>query len=213
MNSSKTEFIMFGGRQQLNKCSTTSVRIAGDTVNTVRRIRYLGAYLDETLQMKDHIKAKCRSAMMNFFRIKSISKYLTKEATETLVLSLVISHLDYCNSILYNIAEKDIYKFQRIQNMCAKLVLKRSKYDSSKQALHDLHWLPIKCRINQKILSFMYQCSVGSAPAYLTELLCRHIPKRQGLRSADQTGHDYVVPFSRRKTFADRSFSVAGPSL
>lgn len=108
--------------------------------------------------------------MLNFFRIKNIRNYLTKEATETLILSLVISHLDYCNVILYGIPDKDIYKLQRIQNMCAKLVLKRRKFDSSKQALYDLHWLPIKARINQKILTFMYQCSVGSAPLYLAEL-------------------------------------------
>lgn len=37
--------------------------------------------------------------MINYLRIKSIRKYLTKAATETLVLSLVISHLDYCNAI------------------------------------------------------------------------------------------------------------------
>jgi hypothetical protein len=62
-------------------------------------IQYLGAYLDETLNLKEHIKRKYRTAMINYLRIKSLRKYLTKEATEILVLSLVISHLDYCNVI------------------------------------------------------------------------------------------------------------------
>ena len=44
-------------------------------------------------------------------------------------------------------------RVNRIQNMCAKLVLNRSRYDSSKQALYDLH-LPIKARINFKILIY-----------------------------------------------------------
>jgi len=57
-----------------------------------------------------------------------------------------ISHLDYCNVILYGVSDKDIYKRQRISNMCAKLVLKRRKFDSFKQALYDMHWLPIKTR-------------------------------------------------------------------
>ena len=59
---------------------------------------------------------------------------------------------------------------QRIQNMCAKLVLKRGKFDSSKEALYNLHWLPIKARISFKMLTFMYNCHVGHAPVYLTEL-------------------------------------------
>jgi hypothetical protein len=93
--------------------------------------------------------------MLNFLRIKTIRKYLTKEATETLLLSLVISHLDYCNVILYGVSDCEIRKMQRIQNMSAKLVLNRKKFDSSKQALNELHWLPIKARIEFKIMSFM----------------------------------------------------------
>ena len=54
--------------------------------------------------------------------------------------------------------------------MCTKLVLNRSRYDSSKQSLYDLHWLPIKARINFKMLTYMYNCSVGNAPKYLCEL-------------------------------------------
>jgi len=111
---------MFGSKQQLHKCLTTDIDIAGDKVTRVKCIRYLGAYLGETLNLKEHVKTKCRTAMLNFFRIKNIRSYLSKEATETLVLSLVISHLDYCNVILYGVSDKDIYKLQRIQNMCAK---------------------------------------------------------------------------------------------
>jgi len=51
---------------------------------------------------------------MNFLRIKSIRKYISSAATETQVLSLVISHLDYCNALLYDIAFSDLHKLQRI---------------------------------------------------------------------------------------------------
>jgi len=108
--------------------------------------------------------------MYNYLKIKSIRKYLTKEATEILVLSLVISHLDYCNLILYGTAQCEINKMQRIQNMCAKLVLGRQKYDSSKDALYELHWLPVKARITFKLLTFMYNCSVGHMPKYLAHI-------------------------------------------
>ena len=113
--------------------------------------------------------------MLNYFRIKSIRKYLTSEATEILVLSLVISHLGCCNVILYGVAQSDLGKMQRIQNMCAKLVLHRKKFDSSKRALYDLHWLPIKARITFKLLTFMYNCSVVNAPTYLTERLSEQV--------------------------------------
>lgn len=150
--------------------------------------------------------------MLYYFKIKSIRKYLSKEATETLLLSLVISHLDHCNIILYGIAKKELMKLQRIQNMCAKLVLNRSKYDSSKQALFDLHWLPVKARINFKILIYMYNCSVGNAPSYLTDLLSHQVPKRT-LRSSESSGGCFVIPFNKKKSFSDISFSTIGPKL
>jgi len=101
--------------------------------------------------------------MLNYFRIKNIRKYLTQDVTQILVLSLVISHLDYCNDMLFGILESELQKLQRIQNMCAKLVLQRGKYDSSKDSLFKPHWLPIKARINFKILCTMYNCFIGNA--------------------------------------------------
>ena len=53
--------------------------------------------------------------MLDYFKIKSIRKFLTKEATEILVLS-VISDLDYCNVILYGITQEELGKLQCIQN-------------------------------------------------------------------------------------------------
>ncbi|CAG2198464.1 unnamed protein product [Mytilus edulis] len=96
--------------------------------------------------------------------------------------------------------------------MCAKLVLNRSKYDSAKQALFDLHWLPIKARITFKILTYMYNCHVGNAPSYLINLLNPQVSKRS-LRSSESSIGCYAVPYNKKKTFSDRSFSTIGPKL
>ncbi len=56
MNITKTEFIMFGSKTQLNKCCTKEIDIAGENIQPVSTIRYLGAYLDESLKFTTHIK-------------------------------------------------------------------------------------------------------------------------------------------------------------
>ena len=132
------------------------------------------------------------------FRIKNTRKSLTKAATKILVLSLFVSRLDYCNLILYGIAEIELTKIQRIHNMCAKLVLSRGKYDSAKQALFDLYWLPIKAIINFKILTSMYNCGTGRARTYLIELLSERVNQRQGLSSASDPGIIYDIPFNKK---------------
>ena len=153
---------------------------------------------------------------MNFLRIRSIRKYLTSAATEIIVLSLVIFYLDLCNVILNNIADSDMHMLQRIQHMCIKikLVYNCRKIGSSKDALFKLHWLHVKARITCtfKISTYMYICSIGNAPVYLTELLTETPVGRSGLRSTVQESFIlYDVPFNKMSSFSDRGFMPVCP--
>ena len=99
MNDGKTEFIMFGSKVQLAKCITKSININGTKVQRSEVIRYLEAWLDQNLTLTEHVNRKCQNAMMNLLKIKQLRKFLTQEAPHILVRGLVISHLNYCNSI------------------------------------------------------------------------------------------------------------------
>ena len=123
MNCDRTEFIYFGSKQQLKKATINELDVNGDTVARIDQIKFLGGHLDANRTMMKHINVKCRTALMNWNKIKSIRNVLTQEATQTLVLGLCILHLDYCNAILVGLPNCDIKKFQCVQNMCAKLVL------------------------------------------------------------------------------------------
>ena len=54
MIKSKTEFILFGSRQQLNKCSTKEILVCDDSIELQNCIWYLGAFLDDNLDFKDN---------------------------------------------------------------------------------------------------------------------------------------------------------------
>ena len=135
MNSSKTEFILFGFRKQLEKCAASSIKVNDSEVIRVNSIKYLGANLDENLSLKHHIKLKCKTAMWHIHQIKNVRAYLTQEACETLVLGTVISHLDYANTLFIGLPQCDINKLQRVQNIAAKLVLNNgaNSHDSLKK--------------------------------------------------------------------------------
>ena len=212
MNSDKTEFIMFGSKVQLSKCNTTSLTVNGSVIPKSDIIRQLGAWLDSNLNFKHHIVVKCRSAMLNLQCIKLVRQFLTEEATETLLLATVMSHLDYCNSILADLPDVDIRKFQRIQNICAKLMLGRTKYDSNTQCLYELHWLPVRKRIQFKILTLTYKCLDCKAPVYLRDFLVRLPVRCEGLRS-QKVVRQLLEPRTKLKTFAARSFSCIAPRL
>ena len=99
MNSSKTEFIVFGYKSQLEKCCVNNIRVNNDDTPRTGVIKYLGAHLDQHLNMKYHIQSKCNATMLNLLRLKNIRPYLTASACTTLVLGTVIYHLDFVNSL------------------------------------------------------------------------------------------------------------------
>ena len=171
MNPAKTEFIYFGIAKQLQKCEITTINVAGDLIVRSDTIRYLGVWLNSTLNFKTHVTKKCQVAMINFIRIRSIHHLLSQDSAASLVLSLCVSHLDYCNSFLYGLPDVTITRIQTVQNMCACLVLRKSKWESATECLTTLHWLPIKQNTKYKLCVLTYKLLHSLGPMYLHDLL------------------------------------------
>ena len=102
-------------------------------------------------------------------------------------------------------------KLQKVQNAAARLVCKAKKSDHIHPILETLHWLPVTHRIQYKISTTCFSSISGTAPQYLSDLLQPYTPARQ-LQSASDT-RTFVTPSVNTKTFGERSFSFAGPSV
>ena len=118
--------------------------------------------------------------------ISSIRHLLTTQVTQTLVCSLVLSRLDYCNSLLSGCPQYLLDKLQKVQNVAARLVCKAKKSDHIHPILETLHWLPVTHRIQYKFSTICFNSISETAPQYLTDLLQPYTPARQ-LRSASDT--------------------------
>ena len=201
LNEPKMEFVYFGGPNQLGKCVTTTIDVNGETITRASITKYLGAHLDSALNFKQHIKIKCKAAMFNLQRICAARKYLTRSASNKLMVSLVISHLDYANAILGGLPKCIIEQLQQVQNIAAKILLGKGRYDSSTRCLTEFHWLPIQQRIEFKIITLVHKSLHGLAPQYLVDLLTRMVPRREEQHSNDRTSQ-LEIPATTRKTFA-----------
>ena len=142
--------------------------------------------------------------------VKSNHPFLTTEACHTVVRGIVCSHLDYANTIFAGFPDCEISKLQRVQNIAAKFVLNIPWYDSSEQARHELHQLPIGARIQHKVLSLTHKSLNGMAPQYLQDLITLCPVATLGLRSG-KSFQQLVIPFTKRKTLAIRAFSSVAP--
>ena len=99
LNDNKTEaMIILSNRMSVHSPLPSVIHIGDADVPFVSSVKNLGVTLDSNLSMSQHISYTCKAAYIQIRHISSIRHLLTTQATQTLVCSLVLSRLDYCNS-------------------------------------------------------------------------------------------------------------------
>ena len=111
-------------------------------------------------------------------------------------------------SLLCGISDVLLSRLQRVHNNAARLIARSRSREHITPLLISLHWLPVRARIEYKVLLLVYKALHGLAPDYLCQLLKMYQPSRC-LRSAKK---DLLVePRAKLSTVGDRAFSVFAP--
>ena len=76
-----------------------------------------------------------------------------------------------CKSVLTGLSSEELSRLQQIQNSAARLVFKKSRLDYTTPLLLELHWLPVKYRIEYKIATFAFHHFNSTLPPYLNTYL------------------------------------------
>ena len=210
LNGDKTELIHITSQFRKRNESVT-LNIDGAVINATKSARDLGGIVDDTLDMKEHIRKVCRAATFGIYRIGKIRKYLNQSSTERLVNAFVTSHLDYCNSLLINLPASHLALLQHTQNTAARLITRTRKHDHITPVIHTLHWLLIPQRIQFKILLLTYNIIHHHAPSYLIELISPKQATRMNLRSS--TRPQLALGPRTHNRYGDRAFSACAPLL
>ena len=111
----------------------------------------LAVIFDNNFTFHPHISAVCSSCSYHMRDLRLICSHLGLESVKLHATALVSSHLNYCNSHLYGIAEIDLIRLQRVLNQLARLVTKSPPFTDSVPLVHSLHWWPVTFRMLFKI--------------------------------------------------------------
>ena len=109
LNPDKTEFIVIGDDQIRSSLkSSFPVSLLGNSMEPAESVKNLGVILDVENSMQRHVANFCHISYYPLRELRRVRRYLNHETAVRVANALVSSHLDYCNSLLYN-TKKGIY--------------------------------------------------------------------------------------------------------
>ena len=202
LNAAKSQIIVFSTDNLKKNISLNGTFINSSCVKFCNIVKNLGVLLDQKLTFEPQINKCVSSIYCTINLLSQIKHFLTNRELSILVSSLILSKIDYCNSLYYNTNNGLLQKLQIAQNSAARLIYHGRKFDHVSSLLYDLHWLPIKQRIIYKICIVVYKCLQNSAPVDISSLL--HLASNKCTR--------LKVTFNRRKV-SDGAFSIYAPKL
>ena len=209
VNPSKTEYILIGTGQQRSKLSDPSIVFHHNKLSPVDALRNLGVVFDPDLSHKKHVTKICQTSFLYIRQLRQIREYLDLNSSKTLANALVISRLDYCNSLLFGLPNSTLHRLQLIQNSLARATVPQTKrYDHITPILKQLHWLPVLKRIEYKIAMTTFNVLTNKQPVYLAELL---VPVKNSARRS--SNKNLLVAPLIKSANGRRSFSFAAPTV
>ena len=103
LNQSKTQIIVFGPDSVRRMITLNGVFIENDQtcIRFKSVVKNLGVFLDGGMSYADQIKKVTSASFLSIKNISRIKGFLTLKEKCTLLSSLVLSKIDYCNSLYY----------------------------------------------------------------------------------------------------------------
>jgi len=133
LNPAKAEVLWCASARRQRQIPTSPVCIGNTIVLPVMAVRDLGVCLNADLSMAAHITTTVRTCLTVLRQTRSVRRSLSREALLTLVRALVVSRLDYCNSVLVGVTKHC--------SVGCNQFLTRSEHGTP--VLRDLHWLKV----------------------------------------------------------------------
>ena len=160
--------------------------------------------------ISNNIYRKHAVAVLSYPQSSPYSPVYIPSVAKTTTTALVSSRLDYCNSLLYNTANKDISKLQRLQIFLATVFTRSPRFSRLVLLLKSLRWLPVHYRSFHDLYNSLSRHShLHNQHINLNSMLT---PARNSRRLRSTSSNPLWIPRVKTKA-GTRTFSVAAPMV
>ena len=164
---------VLGSWQQVTKahmqCQTLT--LDGVEIEFGTELVCLGAVFNPEFTFAVHIRRLTGKCFYHLQQMRTARRTLTTDAANTLIHAFITSQVNYCNCVFGKASAFHLYPLQSVLHAALCVITQKKKYDHISAAIRDqLHWLPVKQRIDHKLCTLIYNCLHNVAQVYLHDM-------------------------------------------
>ena len=128
-----------------------------------KTVRDLGIFIDVDLSMRSHVQRAVAGCVAVLRQLRSVRRSVPSSVFQTLIVSLVLTKLDFGNATLASLPTNLLNRLQSVLNAAARSIAGLRRLDHITDTLASFHWLRAPERINFKLAVLVYRALHGTA--------------------------------------------------
>ena len=194
LNAKKSNSLLISNPKRDMPYNVLNISIGSDRIEHVNDTKYLGLDIDHNLSWEKHIRNLCKRLRAKIGELKFMKKTANKDMLLYFYNVYIQPLIDYGITIWSNAQAQLIAMVQRLQNICARLILDNFNYNvRGLDLVRSLQWMNIKERSHYFTLLLIFKCLHGIAPTYLENQIC--FKKDMDIRSSGRVSNsDVFIP-------------------
>ena len=141
INAQKTQFIIFGSRQNIHRLSPVTIKFMDAEVAASTTVLNLGVTFDQYMTFTSHVDIVVQKCTGMLCGLSHSRHSLPQSTLSTLIQGLVISRVLYCLTV-YGVCNKtQMKRIQKVLNFAARVLSGRRRFDHISDVLNRLDWL------------------------------------------------------------------------
>ena len=206
INLTKTNCMLFSNKRGEPKIN---IKLNGTDIESKKEATFLGVIIDNNLNWKPHIKHISNKISKSIAILRILRFTFPKHILRMIYMSLIFSHLNYCNLIWGSACKKTMEPLFLLQKKSVRLVNNSYYLDHTAPIFKSLKILTLNQIFNNNCLIFIYKCiRENRFPSFRDRILRNSDIHQHNTRNNAQ----YRLPTGRLKIFRDAYF-VQGLTL
>ena len=197
----KTESMLVSLRQ--NTVNQPPLFFNNNELTSVDSHKHLGITISNDLKWDKHIDNVIKTTGKKVDVLSRLMYRLDRKSLELLYTTYVRPSLEYGDALLCNISITQKENLELVQKRAGKIISGAIRGVSRDVVYNELGWESLETRREKHIICMFHKIVHGHAPAYLTNLLPKHVHQQSSYQLRNQNNY---VPFNSRTNVFQNSF-------